>query len=209
MRPTIPLPSCRCRSRRCRVPAIHIGFDVHAQGRHGDARQSAGESRNDPHGDEQHRAVDQRRMGAAVPRHGSDDGRDAAAVSRRHVGADGAGGLHAAAAELAAHDPSVSRGADQRSELRLRSLRQPLSCRPDGGSRSVVLEARPERRGTGARRYDRALHRDIRAVRLRPRHDVPRLRTGGSHVAGRRRRSRPGIIHPPCQPRGTATRRSR
>ena len=31
------------------------------------------------------------------------------------------------------------------------------------GSRSVMLEARPERRGTGARRYDRALHRDLRA----------------------------------------------
>ena len=68
--------------------------------------------------------------------------------------------LRAAPADLAAGDPAtIAAEVACCPNFALRPVRQPLPRRADGRRRSVVLEDRLQRRGAGARRDDRAVHR--------------------------------------------------
>ena len=138
-------------------------------------------------------AVDLCQLGAALSRHGADPERAAGALCRRALRADGAERVHAAAAELAARDPHLSRRSRLQSQFRLRPLRQPLS--------------RPSRwKGSTSPRWKVALNgaEPVRAETItrftetfaphgfQPERGVSGLRHGGGDAADLRRRARRG-----------------
>ncbi|KAF1052874.1 MAG: hypothetical protein GAK34_01152 [Delftia tsuruhatensis] len=178
--------------RRHRLPAIHLGLHLGAQGRDGQPRQPHRQRGRHPAAHGHRRGRPLHVLGTAVPRHGPDRRPAAAAVQRAAAGADLAAPLPGKPRALAGADLAPPRHHQRRPRLRLPHVPGAHQAVAAGAAGPVELAAGLYRCRARACRHRHGLRAALCRLRAAARRGLCLLRPGRGHPVHHRRQLRRG-----------------